>query len=117
MVQENLQEMEFRMSNWKPCGNKILVAMDKVEEKSAGGIVLPGMKTERDAMAQMIGTLVAVGDCAWGDQPFRWARPGDKVKFAKYAGYLHTEEGDDTLYRVMHDLDIIMVLPKENNDE
>lgn len=95
---------------WKPCGNKILVEMDRVEEVSAGGIVIPRQKTERDEMSQMIGTLVAVGDCAWKDQPSLWARVGDRVKFAKYAGYLH-EEGD-TKYRVMHDLDIVMVLPQ-----
>lgn len=105
------------MSNWKPCGNKILVKMDRVEEVSKGGIVLPGVKTERDSMAQMVGTIVAVGPMAWADQSVAWAKPGDKVKFAKYAGYLHTEEGDDSLYRVMHDLDIVMVLPQGESNE
>jgi co-chaperonin GroES (HSP10) len=103
---------KMSQTKWKPCGNKILVEMDPVEEVTKGGIVIPGQKTERDAMAQMVGTIVAVGDCAWGDQPHKWAKPGDKVKFAKYAGFLHKEEGSDTLYRVMHDLDIVMVLPK-----
>lgn len=108
------------MSNetqWKPCGNKILVRMDRVEEVTKSGIVLPSQKTERESMAQMVGTIIAVGNCAWGDQQFPWARVGDKVKFAKYAGYLHQEEGSDVLYRVMHDLDIIMVLPKESGNE
>jgi co-chaperonin GroES (HSP10) len=103
------------MSEWSPCGNKILVQMDRVEEMSKGGIVIPHQKTERDEMSQMVGTLVAVGNCAWGDQPAPWARVGDRVKFAKYAGYLH-EEGA-VKYRVMHDLDIVMVLPKGKNDE
>jgi len=103
-------------TNWKPCGNKILVAMDKVEEVTKSGIVLPGQKTERDAMAQMTGTLVAAGSCAWADQPAPWAVVGDKVKFAKYAGYLH-DEGDGNLYRVMHDLDIVMVFPQGGNDD
>lgn len=102
-------------SDWKPCGNKILVLMDKVEEMSKGGIVIPRQTTERDSMSQMVGTLVAVGDCAWADQPAPWASVGDRVKFAKYAGYLHVEGGDS--YRVMHDLDVVMVLPKENGDE
>jgi chaperonin GroES len=104
-------------TNWKPCGNKILVQMDKVEEVSKGGIFIPTQKTEKDAMSQMVGTLIAVGNCAWEDQPYPWAKVGDRVKFAKYAGYLHTEEGDDTLYRVMHDLDIVMVLPNGEENE
>lgn len=95
---------------WKPCGNKILVQMDKMEEVTKGGIVLPTQKTERDEMSQMVGTLIAVGDCAWKDQPALWARVGDRVKFAKYAGFLHEEDG--VKYRVMHDLDIVMVLPQ-----
>jgi chaperonin GroES len=99
-------------TKWKPCGNKILVQMDKVEEVTSGGIVLPRQKAERDEMSQMIGTLIAVGPCAWADQPKEWAHVGDRVKFAKFAGFLHKEEGDDTPYRVMHDLDVVMVLPQ-----
>lgn len=100
-------------TSWKPCGNKILVQMDKVDEVNPGGkIHIPRQVTERDEMSQMVGTLVAVGECAWADQPHVWARVGDRVKFAKYAGFLHKEEGSDTPYRVMHDLDVVMVLPK-----
>jgi co-chaperonin GroES (HSP10) len=105
------------MSNWNPCGNKILVQMDKIEEKSAGGIFIPRQKVEREEMSQMVGTLVAVGNCAWADQPYPWAKVGDRVKFAKYAGFLHDDDGDGNSYRVMHDLDIVMVLPKEKKDE
>jgi co-chaperonin GroES (HSP10) len=98
------------MSDWKPCGNKILVQMDKVEDINPGGVIaIPKPRVERDEMSQMIGTLVAVGNCAWGDQPKPWAKPGDRVKFAKYAGFLHEEDG--VKYRVMHDLDVVMVLP------
>ena len=100
------------MTQWKPCGNKILVQMDQVEKYSAGGIALPTMKTERDEMTQMIGTIVAVGPNAWADQPTIWAKPGDRVKFAKFAGFVHEEGG--TKYRVMHDLDIVMVLENSN---
>lgn len=102
-------------TNWKPCGNKILVQMDKVEEVSKGGIFIPTPKVEREQMSQMIGTLVAVGNCAWGDQPAPWAKVGDRVKFAKYAGYIH-EEGE-IQYRIMHDLDIVMVFPQGEQDE
>lgn len=98
---------------WQPCGNKILVQMDKAEEK-VGSIYMPPPKVERDEMSQMIGTLVAVGSCAWADQPSAWAKVGDRVKFAKYAGYLHEEDG--IKYRIMHDLDIVMVLPGDQDE-
>lgn len=107
------------MTAWKPCGNKILVEMDKTEKVTKSGIILgTSTQNERNDMAQMVGVIVAVGPNAWGDQPGGvWAKVGDRVKFAKYAGYVHTEgEGDNEVrYRVMHDLDVIMVL--ETNDE
>lgn len=103
-------------TKWNPCGNKILVQMDKVEEVTSGGLIIPRQKTERDEMSQMVGTLVAVGNCAWGDQPAPWAQIGDRVKFAKYAGFLH-DDGDGLMYRVMHDLDIVMVLPQGESNE
>ena len=99
-------------TNWKPCGDKILVMMEKVEEVSQGGIILPQEKQERDKMSQMVGTIVAVGPNAWADQPTIWAEVGDRVKFAKFAGFIHEENG--IRYRVMHDLDIVMVLEKED---
>lgn len=107
--------MSTNQTKWLPCGNKILIQMDRVEEVTSGGIVIPRQKTERDEMSQMIGTVIAVGPDAWADQSHTWAKPGDRVKFAKYAGFLH-EEGD-TKYRVMHDLDIVMVFPQETQDE
>ena len=103
---------------WKPCGNKILVKMDKVESVSKGGIILgTASQTAREDMSQMVGTIVATGPGAWADQPTIWAKVGDRVKFAKFAGYVHTEgEGESQVtYRVMHDLDVVMVL--ETNDE
>lgn len=103
-------------ANWKPCGNKILVEMDKMEEINPGGLIaIPQEFLKRTEMSQMIGTLVAVGGCAWADQPAVWAKVGDRVKFAKFAGFLHEEDG--VQYRIMHDLDIVMVLPKENDND
>lgn len=100
--------------NWQPCGNKILVKMDKVEKKSAGGIILADTTHERAEMAQMQGTVVALGPLAYNDQGTGWVEVGDVVKFSKFAGYLHEEDGEK--YRVMHDLDVIMVLKGDSNE-
>lgn len=101
-------------TDWKPTGNKILVEMEKVENVTKGGIVLPESKTEREEMSAMVGTIVAAGPMAWADQSVPWAKVGDKVKFAKFAGFLHKENGRN--FRVMHDLDIVMVLEGESHE-
>jgi len=107
------------MTNWKPVGNKILVLMDKAETKTASGIVIAsGTFEERAEMAQMRGTVVAMGESAYHDQPTKWVKIGDRVMVAKYAGFLHNE-GDPKSpdrYRIIHDLDVLAVL-KESNDE
>lgn len=103
-------------TKWKPSGNKILVLMDKIETTTKSGIVIvaPGTLNERAEMGQMDGTVVALGPLAYHDQPFPWLKVGDRVKVTKFGGWLHNE-GEDK-YRVIHDLDVIMVL-KGGNDE
>lgn len=114
------------MIEWTPTGNKILVRVDPVEEVSKGGIVIApkGEIGERAEMQQMTGTIVAVGPLAWADQRLSdfdgnrghapWAKVGDRVKFTKFAGYLHEEESEPGVkYRVMHDLDLVMVYTGE----
>jgi chaperonin GroES len=92
---------------WKPAGNKLLVKVDKVERKTAAGIIIASEAADKEQMAQMTGTVVSIGPWAFHDQPGPWCSIGDRVKFSKYAGFLHKLEDED--YRVMHDLDIIMV--------
>ncbi len=114
---------------WNPTGNKILVRVDPVEEKSRGGIIVvpKGEIGERANMQQMTGVIVAVGPLAWKDQGFKdvegnwceapWAKVGDRVKFTKFAGYLHREDSEPEVdYRVMHDLDVVMVHTGDNHE-
>ena len=56
------------------------------------------------------GTLVAIGITAWKayDEGEPWAAVGDKVHFAKQAGYVFEEDG--TKYRCMNDQDITAVV-------
>jgi len=94
-------------TKWLPSGNKILVHVDKVERRTAGGLYIPDESADKQQMAQMTGVVVEVGPLAFADQPKAWVVVGDHVKFSKFAGYLHKEGEED--YRVMHDLDVIMV--------
>lgn len=103
-----------------PSGDRVLVSPDELEEVTEGGIIIPKTVSDRHAWAQSIGILVAVGPDAWIDhverdgqgrvtkvvgysQPF--AKPGDRVIYAKYGGVQVTGK-DGKTYRIMNDADI-----------
>jgi co-chaperonin GroES (HSP10) len=97
-------------TKWKPSGNKVLVLMDKAETTTKSGIIIaaPGTLEGRAEMQQMEGVIVDMGPTAYHDQKTPWAQVGDRVRIAKFAGWLF--EDGDVKYRVLHDLDIMMVL-------
>jgi chaperonin GroES len=106
-----------------PCGDRVLIRPDDIEEKTEGGIIIPGSVSELHAMAQSIGTFIAAGPDAWThfveretngpvkcrgySQPF--AKPGDRVAFAKYGG-LQVEGKDGVVYRLMNDEDVTAIV-------
>lgn len=90
---------------FRPTGYNVLVAVDVLEEKTAGGIILPGQHKEREDSAAERGRLVAVSPIAftgadWTEQ----ATPevGSVVLFQRYAGS-EFEGADGKKYRVMAD--------------
>lgn len=84
-----------------------MVRVKAVEEKTASGLIISRGQVEREQAGEMCGELVAIGPYAWHDQPASWAKVGDTVKFPKFAGWLHSDSTGD--YRVMQDLDIILL--------
>ena len=96
-----------------PLGHRILVLPEEVEEVTKSGIVIAvGTAKQREEMAQIFGTVVAIGPTCWADQAQKdWAKVGDKIIFGKYSGLLYT--GDDGKeYRIINDLDVV-ALKKE----
>lgn len=92
-----------------PRGHRVLVLPEVVEEKSSGGIIINvGNDMRREELAQINGTVVAMGNTCYDDQSEPWCKLGDVVIFGKYSGLFYT--GDDGLkYRVVNDLDIVAV--------
>jgi chaperonin GroES len=107
-----------------PALDRVLIKPDDIEEKTAGGIIIPGTVGELHAMAQSTGVLVEAGPDAWIDYTEVTrdasgavlsittrgysgpaAKPGDRVAFAKYGG-LQVEGKDGQVYRLMNDEDI-----------
>lgn len=101
-------------SGIRPAGHRLLVKPDVVEEVSTGGIVLVTKDQKaREQLAQVKGTLVAIGDTAWADQPKGpWAKVGDKVSVGKYAGLL-CQGVDGCEYRIVSDLDLVSIYEEE----
>jgi co-chaperonin GroES (HSP10) len=96
-----------------PCGHRVVVRMDEVERQTAGGIYIPEDVTDREEMSGTMATVIDVGASAWGDQKIsgQWAKPGDRVMIAKFAGQLWKKGG--VKYRVISDLDVIAVIKEE----
>jgi chaperonin GroES len=95
-----------------PTEYKVLISAKTIEEKTAGGIIIPDTSKERQQFAQMEGVLVAVSPLAFTYDDWKEAQPpqvGDRVLFAKYAGAeIKGKDGKD--YRLCKDKDVAAVL-------
>ena len=83
--------------NIKPLGNRVHVAQDLAEEKTAGGLYIPDNQKEKPAT----GTVLATGEMC------REVKPGDKIIYGKYAG-TPIKDGDvETI--LMRETDILAI--------
>lgn len=84
----------------KPLGDRVLVKLEEVEEKTAGGIFIPQTAQEKT----QTGIVDAVGD----DETIK-VKSGDKVMYDKYAGTQVTDN-DGTEYLLVRYSDILAVI-------
>ncbi len=82
--------------NILPLGDRVLVKIEQVEEKTAGGIFIPQTAQEKTQVAK----VVAVGD----DKDAIKVKPGQKVMYDKYAGTNVKADGDEYLIMKMSDI-------------
>jgi chaperonin GroES len=101
--------MATNKSGIRPVEFKVLVKPDGVEKTSAGGIIIPDDKSDRDQMAMATGVIAEQSEYAFSAWDNNAPKPGDRVIFAKYAGMV-TTGNDGEEYRVMNDKDICAVL-------
>jgi chaperonin GroES len=91
-----------------PVGYNVLVALDVLEEKTAGGIILPPKHTERENSASERGRVVGVSPMAFkgGDwEGVPTPERGCEVLFQRYAG-TEFEGADSKKYRIIKDEDL-----------
>ena len=112
--------------NVKVCGHRVLLRAhfdsNVIQEGALKGFVMEGDDAHKRAKAAtVVGVVAAVGDMAWraydGTDPNwkPWAKVGDKVYFAKYAGKFITIEDED--YIICNDDDIQAVIQEGETNE
>lgn len=86
----------------------VLVRMDPVEQRTAGGIILTNDAVDRDALSRDVGTLVNVGEHAFS-YVNEWKngapQPGDRVLIAMYDGKMYDVQGEK--FRVIKDKSVV----------
>jgi len=104
--------MSINQSGQRPIEYKIIVKIPTVEEKTAGGIILPGLARDRIEFSQGKGVLVACGGKAFSDFPEDdKPKVGDTVSFRSFSGLkIDKEESKDgSEYRIMLDKELTSI--------
>jgi chaperonin GroES len=82
----------------KPLGERVLVKMDKVEEKTAGGIFIPQTAQEKTQIA----VVEAVGE------DVKTIKVGQKILHDKYAGTSVKMDNDE--YLILNIKDVLAIV-------
>ncbi len=92
---------------FKPLHDRILVRRIDVDEKTAGGIIIPDTAKEKP----MEGEVIAVGDGARDEHGTRIpldVNTGDRILFGKWSGTEVTIEGEELL--IMKESDVMGIV-------
>jgi co-chaperonin GroES (HSP10) len=93
-------------------GYRVVILPDKVEEKSAGGIVLPNKDVKLERAATTNGTIVDIGPMV--EHGVKDLEPGSRVVYAKYAGkFVENPDDEDNDFVIVNDEDIISEMKEE----
>lgn len=106
--------VQMNKSGIVPRGHRVLVLPDGIEDKTKSGVIVHSLsEKERKELAQIFGTVIALGDTVWQnkaafgeDRIEPWAKVGDRIIYAKYAG-LTTKGLDGLMYRLINDFDVV----------
>lgn len=101
-----------------PMGSRVLVKIEKLEEKTEGGIILPHETLDKEGEASQIATIIDLGAASFtnglGDLPDEWKiKPevGAKIILERYQG-VRIQGIDKEEYRLVSDKQILAILKK-----
>lgn len=86
----------------KPLADRVLIKPAAAEEKTVGGIIIPGSAKEKPLQ----GEVMAIGNGTKDEEMV--VKPKDKVLYGKYAGTEIELEG--TTYLIMRQSDILAII-------
>lgn len=100
------------MTTIEPAGHRVLVKVEEVEKKTAGGIIIADTIRDKMTEANIFGTIVKIGQNAWKafDDGVPWAKEGDRVAFAKYGGFVIEDPNTKEQFRLLNDEDITAII-------
>ena len=100
-----------------PFGSRVLIQIRTPKSRTASGIILDSGSRDTEKWNTQVGKVIAVGPLAFKNRNTQtewpegaWCKPGDYVRVAKYGGdrwAVPVENGDDALFVIFNDLDII----------
>lgn len=96
---------EHEESGFTPMGDRVTLKLKKVEEKTAGGIILPSELHDRIQVSELNAVIIAMGELAFQGYVVM-PKLGDTVKIAKFAGFTY-ENKDGVEYRITRDEEIV----------
>ena len=99
--------MKFHVKQVNPSGHRLLVKPDKVDEVSAGGILLPTSTQDKEQAAATTGEVIEVGEDCWYDKPSKWCARGDKILFARYSGTVVIDQNTAERFVIINDEDVL----------
>ncbi|HAN76843.1 MAG TPA: co-chaperone GroES [Bacteroidales bacterium] len=85
--------------NIKPLGKRIVIAQQEAEQRTAGGIIIPGSAQEKPLQ----GKVLAIGSSKDIE-----VKVGDLVIYGKYKGTMVTLEGKE--YLILDQDDVLAVI-------
>tara|TARA_B100000131_G_C17803875_1_gene486727 strand:- start:298 stop:600 length:303 start_codon:yes stop_codon:yes gene_type:complete len=91
-------------------GNRVAIQVEKKEEKTESGIIIPDSAKELPNKASVVAIGPGIFSPSYGKHVPMDVEVGDKVLFTKYAGTEITV--DDAKYLIIKDTDIIASFKK-----
>ena len=95
------------MSKVEPLADRAVLKVEKLEEKTAGGIILPDNHLDKMNMGQTFATVEAMGELCMLDCDVR-PKVGDRVLIIKNAGLQYDLDGEE--YRIVNSNDLIGIV-------
>ena len=100
----------------QPKGNRVIIEQEKIEQTTESGIIIKRDNEAAEQAGNIRGTVLALGEACWDKWNEPWAKIGDDVLFAKFAGKQVIDPVTGESYLIMNDIDIIATLEKKEDD-